>query len=283
MKKRFLPAALLGLILGFCVETDALAQTCNTRAKVLSRVSVFDNPPTASTSRGFVYGSQIAALRTNSEVLICRDVTVGFGFVSEKWAQIAIWLPAEKRWLYGWVKEDSLTTKITEIYKPRHAGLQLIGAAYAETESSTKATRKPDAAPQPPTLLAAAGKDTAGPSQLIESRLPDNGSFAAPAPSSNQDLPLSGDSILFQLQFVLLLSGAVLLGILAQGAYEMFDTNGRFSWRRFIRPLVVAPLVLLVFLGTVDLSITHWKQALMLCLLAFQAGFSWHKALAKPQ
>jgi len=96
---------------------------------------------------------------------------------------------------------------------------------------------------------------------------------------------LSAESVQFQLQFIFLLSIAVLLGMAAQGAYEFFGSDQGPSWKRirklFIRPLVVSPIVLLIFLSTVDLSIGQWKQALLMCLLAFQAGFCWQKTMEK--
>ena len=217
---------------------------------------------------------------------MCKDITVGFGLVSEKWSQVAIWLP-EKRWLYGWVREGGLS-KITVAPAPRPAPLEIVAQAHAADASYPDATTKARSTPLPSSASAPAATAVASPGGNSGGSpgytVPEGGPPPAP-PASVEDFRLTSESIWFQVQFVFLLTVAVLLGILAQGTYTLLGTEKPLSAREklklFVRPLLILPIVMLVFLGTVDLNISQWKQALLLGLLAFQAGFCWEKALEK--
>ncbi len=250
-------ACLLCLATALLVIADAQAQGCSTRVTASRLVSVFDKPPEVTTGRGFVYGTQVNSLQPGQSVYICKEVDVGFGFVSERWVQVAFRRP-DKTWQYGWVRDDGLTrTGASDL--PKKETLHIVTQAQAATVMPPQRS---------PSL-----------------EVPDDELPPPPPPAKSDDFSLTPRSILFQAQFVLLLSIAVLLGILGQGVYELFSTDERVSWtgvrKRFIRPLVVSPIVMLIFLGTVDLAISQWKQGLILWLLAFQAGFCWQKALAK--
>lgn len=73
----------------------------------------------------------------------------------------------------------------------------------------------------------------------------------------------------------------VLLGI---GARYVFYLEGAFSWRNFFKPLVIAPIVLLPLIGSVQASLELQSlQVISLAFLSFQNGFFWVSVLERAQ
>jgi 1,4-dihydroxy-2-naphthoate octaprenyltransferase len=65
----------------------------------------------------------------------------------------------------------------------------------------------------------------------------------------------------------------VLLGMIAR---YFFYQRGAFSWRRFLRPMCVSPIVLLPLIGTLEAQSSMTTiQLISIAVLAFQNGFFW--------
>lgn len=79
-----------------------------------------------------------------------------------------------------------------------------------------------------------------------------------------------------------LLALGVLLGMMAR---YFFYLKGRFSLRRFVRPVLISPIVLLPLVGMLRPGV-DWEpqQVVILFILAFQNGFFWRAVFenAKP-
>jgi hypothetical protein len=73
----------------------------------------------------------------------------------------------------------------------------------------------------------------------------------------------------------------VLLGI---AATYVFNLKESFSWKEFVRPIVISPLVLLPLIGSVQGAVLEPVQLVCFTVLAFQNGFFWQQVLrdAKP-
>ena len=69
------------------------------------------------------------------------------------------------------------------------------------------------------------------------------------------------------------------LGIFAN---YFFYRKGRFSWRSFLKPLIISPIVLLPLIGTVQ-SVHELEeiQLVLFGMLAFQNGFFWRVILER--
>ncbi len=83
----------------------------------------------------------------------------------------------------------------------------------------------------------------------------------------------------------LLALGLMFVGvILGIAATYIFSLSGSFSWRDFVRPLVVSPLVLLPLIGSLQGAALEPVQLICFAVLAFQNGFFWQQVLrdAKP-
>ena len=68
--------------------------------------------------------------------------------------------------------------------------------------------------------------------------------------------------------------------------HYFFNLKGRFSWRTFLKPLIISPIVLLPLIGSVQVtSDIENIQLISFGFLAFQNGFFWKEVLehAKPQ
>lgn len=69
-----------------------------------------------------------------------------------------------------------------------------------------------------------------------------------------------------------------ILGIMA---HYIFYLKGKFSWKNFLKPLVVSPIVLLPLIGTVQgVSGLESIQMITFAILAFQNGFFWKEVLS---
>jgi hypothetical protein len=68
--------------------------------------------------------------------------------------------------------------------------------------------------------------------------------------------------------------------------HYFFHLKGRFSWRTFLKPLIISPIVLLPLIGSVQgTSNIENIQLISFGFLSFQNGFFWKEVLehAKPQ
>ena len=68
-----------------------------------------------------------------------------------------------------------------------------------------------------------------------------------------------------------------ILGIVG---HYFFNLKGRFSWRTFLKPLIISPIVLLPLIGSVQgTSDIENIQLISFGFLAFQNGFFWKEVL----
>jgi hypothetical protein len=66
---------------------------------------------------------------------------------------------------------------------------------------------------------------------------------------------------------------STVVGIVAQ---YFFSLKGRFSWRTFLKPICITPIVLLPLLGTMQTSTNlQTLQVISLAFISFQNGFFW--------
>ena len=73
----------------------------------------------------------------------------------------------------------------------------------------------------------------------------------------------------------------VLLGIAAR---YFFRQRGKFSWRAFLKPMCISPMVLLPLVGSVEGSTGLQSiQLISFGVIAFQNGFFWEVVLEKAK
>ncbi|MCI5157679.1 MAG: hypothetical protein D3906_04425 [Candidatus Electrothrix sp. AUS1_2] len=72
-----------------------------------------------------------------------------------------------------------------------------------------------------------------------------------------------------------------MLGIMA---HYVFYLKGKFSWRAFLKPLVISPIVFLPLVGSVQ-SLTGLEpmQMISFAILAFQNGFFWKEVFGRVE
>jgi drug/metabolite transporter (DMT)-like permease len=74
----------------------------------------------------------------------------------------------------------------------------------------------------------------------------------------------------------------VILGMAAH--YGFYMGENRFSWRTFVRPIVISPIVLLPLLGSIlDTPELTAIQLISFGFLAFQNGFFWEVVLERER
>ena len=95
-----------------------------------------------------------------------------------------------------------------------------------------------------------------------------------PAPSSQQAFGGVSPLTAIGLMFV-----CTMLGIMA---HYVFYLRGKFSWRAFLKPLVISPIVFLPLVGSVQ-SLTGLEpiQMISFAILAFQNGFFWKEVFGR--
>ena len=97
-----------------------------------------------------------------------------------------------------------------------------------------------------------------------------------PEPSSQQAFggisPLTAIGLMFL---------CTMLGIMA---HYVFYLKGKFSWRAFLKPLVISPIVFLPLVGSVQ-SLTGLEpmQMISFAILAFQNGFFWKEVFGRVE
>lgn len=72
---------------------------------------------------------------------------------------------------------------------------------------------------------------------------------------------------------------SVLVGIAAR---YIFYRQGRYTWRSFLKPLVISPIVLLPLLGSLQgVAALEPVQLISFALLSFQNGFFWETVIER--
>lgn len=96
--------------------------------------------------------------------------------------------------------------------------------------------------------------------------------FPAPVRAFGGFSPVAAIGIMF---------GSVLVGIAAR---YVFYRQGRYTWRSFLKPLVISPIVLLPLLGSLE-GVTTLEpiQLISFAMLSFQNGFFWETVLEREK
>ncbi len=84
------------------------------------------------------------------------------------------------------------------------------------------------------------------------------------------------------LQLILAIGIMLVCTVLGMAARYVFHQRKTFSWASFLRPLVIAPLILLPLIGTMQ-GIQDFKpiQLISFGMLSFQNGFFWKEVFEK--
>jgi|GEM_PF-1560503 len=79
---------------------------------------------------------------------------------------------------------------------------------------------------------------------------------------------------------VLLLLGSITLGTISR----FFYNNDTFAWLGFLRPIFIAPMLMMPLMGTVEAATRmDGIELASLAFLAFQNGFFWRSLLEKQE
>jgi hypothetical protein len=97
-----------------------------------------------------------------------------------------------------------------------------------------------------------------------------------PIPSSRQAFGGVSPLVAMGIMFV-----CTILGIMA---HYFFYLKGKFSWRKFLKPLFISPIVFLPLIGSVQsISSLESIQMISFAILAFQNGFFWKEVFERGQ
>jgi hypothetical protein len=234
--------------------------TCNRRGRIIQDTDVYQQVPSYVTGSGW-RGERIATLRGNTQVYVCGERNVAFGFSTKTWVQIAF-ESAGRNWQYGWVLKEYIT---------------MASSGYRETTIAAASFPMAVAfAGEPPTGQA---KDawTLGPPPALPPLHSEDKSVSSVKESGSVSLTDLGE--LYWPLFV-----AMLLGMLAKAGVDWLDAADSSTMWQHLRNAVVAILVSpIVFLGflTAGQFSTSTQTFVVLCLLAFQNGFFWQTVLKR--
>ncbi len=232
--------------------------TCNRRARIVQDADVYRQVPNYVTGRGW-RGDLVATLNGNTQVYVCGERSVAFGFSTKTWVQIAF-EGAGRNWQYGWVLKEHITMASGRPRETATGMMPFVAAAFASG---------------PPT----------GPEQGAWTLGPPP---AAPSPSEDKSVSSvkeTGSASLSDLgELYWPLFVAMLLGMLAKAGVDCLDAaDSAVMWqhmRNAVVALLVSPIVFLGFLSAGQFS-TSTQTFIVLCLLAFQNGFFWQTVLKR--
>ena len=254
--RQYLIAFVAGLLL---FSSDASAQKCERRAVITSAADVFENPPRYMTGVGW-QGRRLTGLPIGTQVYICAEQNLDFGFSSKMFYQIAF---KTDKWKYGWILADQIKVVRGELLEMELASrYALISGALAD-EPSAPTQQKPEwhLGEAPP--VPAAGVNNGSAASTAE----------APAVS------LSNLAALYGPLFV-----AMLLGMLSKGAMDCLNAATKAALKEHLRTgfsaILVSPIVFLGFLNAGQFSAST-QAFVVLSLLAFQNGFFWQTVLKR--
>lgn len=235
------------------------AQGCERKGVITSDTDVYEKLPRFVTGRGW-QGNRMAYLRKNTQVYICGEQSVEFGFSTKVWFQVAYM--EHNNWKYGWILEDNIRN-----WRGMLRDIELCG--NCSTISVALAAESPISTPgQSDWKL---GNSPPGPSLQGESNT---------VSSVNENSATLSDEVrLYAPLFV-----AMLLGMIAKGAIDWLDAADKAVLKLHLRNALVAvlvsPIVFLGFLSAGQFS-TSTQTFIVLWLLAFQNGFFWQTVLKR--
>jgi hypothetical protein len=253
------PCAITLIAALLLIPSALSAQKCDERALIISDAQVYEHPPRFITGQGW-QGKPIAYLSKDTQVYICNERDVEFGFSTKVWVQIAF---RQSQWRYGWVSGDKIerwTVSQRQIDKGK--GYSLIPAAFADEPEISKPKASSWTLGDPPDLPEVkSGLRISGPEEG----------------AGSTDL---GDmSVLYAPLFI-----AMLLGMIAKAAVDWLDTPDRSALQEHLRSALIAflvsPIVFLGFLSAGQFSASK-QTFIVLWLLAFQNGFFWQTVLKR--
>jgi len=238
---------------------DVDAQNCERRAITTGVADVFENPPHYMTGVGW-QGRRMTGLPIGTQVYICAEQNVDFGFSSKVFYQIAF---KTDKWKYGWILAD-------QIKMVRHGFVETDIASRYVLISGALADEPP--APVPQEVQWHLGEAPPVPVAGVES---------GSAPSSAESAPVSLSNLgtLYGPLFV-----AMLLGMLAKGVMDCLNATTKAALKEHLRAgfsaILVSPIVFLGFLNAGQFSAST-QAFVVLSLLAFQNGFFWQTVLKR--
>ena len=241
--------AVIAILVAF--SQSAVGQQCSKRTTLISDTDVFENPPTFVTGAGW-RGRIETHLAAGTEVFVCRERNLEFGFSSKPWLQIAY--RSGPQWpKYGWVIKEAVRSATTTGYEGSLLGF-LVSDAQAQESSENQLPSTPP--PLPPLTTGAIANTSVGMS-------------ASTSDVFNLYLPL----------FV-----AMVLGMCAKVVVDLLDTWDKgLLWghlRNGIVAVLVSPIVFLGMLSAGQFS-GNTQTFVVLALLAFQNGFFWQTVLKR--
>jgi hypothetical protein len=252
--------AIIGLML-LLPSLSTAQSTCNRRGRIIQDADIYRQVPRYVTGGGW-QGERVATLRGNTQVYVCGERNVAFGFSTKVWVQIAF-ESANRSWQYGWVLKESITMALSG-YREIGAGAPFfpIAVAFAGDPPAGQATDAWTLGP-PPALPPLQSDDKSTSSGVKET-----------SPTSLTDLG--------ELYWPLFL--AMVLGMLAKAGVDWLDAaDSSTMWqhmRNAVVAILVSPIVFLGFLTAGQFS-TSTQTFVILCLLAFQNGFFWQTVLKR--
>jgi hypothetical protein len=255
--KRCLAAIIVIMLL--VPALSAAQSTCNRRGRITQDTDVYQQIPSYVTGSGW-RGDRIATLRGNTQVYVCGERSVAFGFSARTWVQIAF-ESASRNWQYGWVLKEYITIASSGHREPAIATSFPIAVAFA---GEPRAGQEKDAwtLGPPPALppLQSEDKSASGVKETGATSLSDLGELYWP------------------------LFLAMVLGMLAKAGVDWLDAaDSSTMWqhmRNAVVAILVSPIVFLGFLTAGQFS-TSTQTFVILCLLAFQNGFFWQTVLKR--
>jgi hypothetical protein len=241
-------------------STDSMAQECNRRALVISAADLYSDPPRYVTGIGW-QGNRIGQLPPGTQILVCREASVPFGFSQKTWLQVAYFVGNRPN--YGWILAETVRNFTSRQGEDALAGgFSVVSDAHAAEAPGSEGNIKWDIPSQVPAPAPSEGKTIEGFSE------------GAPTPAS------WGDLCTLYAPFFL----AVVLGMVAKALVDYLDDWNkevvRMHMRNAITAILVSPIVFLGFLNAGNFQSSR-QTFIVLWLLAFQNGFFWQTVLKK--
>jgi hypothetical protein len=235
------------------------AQQCKQRGVIVADADVYTNPPRYITGSGW-QGSRVARLTHGTQVYVCQERIMDFGFSEKTWSQIAY--RADAQWRYGWILKENLGDWSGSNSRYEIPIVSPIGAVHAaESPASSATDPKWELPVTPPEARAPSEKETTFPE-------------GAAASAAWTDL-----ATLYAPLFL-----GVLLGMVAKVIVDFLDARDKSTlWihaRNGVIAILVSPIVFLGFL-TAGQFPSGKQTFVVLWLLAFQNGFFWQTVLKR--
>lgn len=236
-------------------------EKCEGRARIIKTADVYKQAPKYVTGSGW-QGDVATTLNRNTQVYLCREQSVQFGFSTKQWVQIAYESPKGK-WRYGWVLNENLILLSGMKRKiDTKSGYTLIRVAFAGEPMPNSENSEWKLGPAPPVP---ASQDEAKSVSTIQE----------PGSATLSDL---GE--LYWPLFV-----AMLLGMIAKAGVDLVNVSSKSMLKEHLKngvvAILVSPIVFLGFLNAGQFPASS-QTFIVLWLLAFQNGFFWQTVLKRP-